>query len=270
MQALNADIAGNRNLAHKAHWEHKTDRKIQDGIVKGRVAEMRAQYAANLEQRRAKLAALLAHEDKQYEAEFNAKQETPEQVRQAMAERLNTLKASREAERQAEVQRRLDQKFKMESDALRQEDSRFYTVGTQIEREKQLIDKRRQIEQRMAEEQVYAQLYALDAQKKLEREQLEAQEKLKLAQDTKSVLDWQKTTREAVREQDKSLIQQERGMLKEQWAAEQAREKRQEHERYILNLERNKALIAHNEQEKMLREQAELAEKQRDLLLLNA
>lgn len=254
MQILQADIAGNHNLAHKAHWEIKTDRNIKAGIVKGRIQEMRAQYAQNLEQRRARLAALLAHEDRTFEAEFLAKQETPEQVRQAMAERLNSLKANREGERQAEVQRRLDQKFKMESDALRQEDSRFYTVGTQIEREKQLIDKRRQIEQRMAEEQVYAQLYSLDAQKKLEREQAEAQEKLKLAQDTKSVLDWQKTTREAVREQEKALITQERSMLKGQWTAEQAHEKKQEHERFILNLERNKALIAHNEQEKMLRE----------------
>jgi hypothetical protein len=38
-------------------------------------------YAANLEERRGKLAALLAHEDRQYEEEFNSKLETPEQVR---------------------------------------------------------------------------------------------------------------------------------------------------------------------------------------------
>jgi len=36
-----------------------------------------------------------------------------------------------------------------------------------------------------------------------------------------------------------------------------------------LNRERNKELIAHNAQEKILREQAELSEKQRDLILLN-
>jgi hypothetical protein len=61
------------------------------------------------------------------------------------------------------VQRKLDQRFKMQNDALRKEDSKFYVLGTQIEREKQLIDKRRQLEQRMMEEQVYAQLYSLDA-----------------------------------------------------------------------------------------------------------
>ena len=61
------------------------------------------------------------------------------------------------------VQRKLYQRFKMQNDALRKEDSKFYVLGTQIEREKQLIDKRRQLEQRMMEEQVYAQLYSLDA-----------------------------------------------------------------------------------------------------------
>ena len=58
----------------------------------------------------------------------------------------------------------------MENAILRNEDAKFYTYGTRIEREKQLIDKRRQLEQKMMEEQVYAQLYQLDAQKKLERE----------------------------------------------------------------------------------------------------
>jgi hypothetical protein len=42
---------------------------------------MRQAYAANLEERRSKLAAMLAEEDRQYEEEFNSKLETPEQVR---------------------------------------------------------------------------------------------------------------------------------------------------------------------------------------------
>ena len=102
----------------------------------------------------------------------------------------------------------------------------------------------------MAEEQVYAQLYALDAQQKLAREVAEAQEKQKLIHETLSVLDWQKQTREINKNAEKQLTAQEE-------------------ERYILNLERNKELIAHNAQEKILREQAELSEKQRDLILLN-
>jgi len=38
----------------------------------------------------------------------------------------------------------------------------FYTHGTAVEREKQLMDKRRKLEQQMQEEQVYAELWKLD------------------------------------------------------------------------------------------------------------
>jgi hypothetical protein len=81
LQQLNSDLAGDRNVAHKAHWEAKTDKMVTKGIVTGRMQQMRAAYAANLEERRSKLAALLAQEDRQYEEEFNSKLETPEQVR---------------------------------------------------------------------------------------------------------------------------------------------------------------------------------------------
>lgn len=117
---------------------------------------------------------------------------------------------------------------------------------------------------------MYAQLYSLDAQKKLEREIAEAKEKAKLNADTLAVLDWQKNNKEAAREADKHQVERERAMLKQQWQAEEDKEKRIEQDRNILNRERNLALIEHNQQEKLLREQAELSEKQRDLQLLNA
>ena len=62
--------------------------------------------------------------------------ETPEQVREKMFERLQTLKAKREQERAEEVARRQDMKFKAENDTLRKEDQKFYNYGTAIEREK--------------------------------------------------------------------------------------------------------------------------------------
>ena len=135
--------------------------------------------------------------------------ETPEQVREKMFERLQMLKAKREQERTDEVARRQDMKFKQENDTLRKEDQKFYNYGTAIEREKQLIDKRRNIEQQMLEEQVYAQLWQLDAQKKLEREVREAQEKQEKIRDTMSVLDWQKQTRQLHRDEEQQLVGRE-------------------------------------------------------------
>lgn len=84
---------------------------------------MRKRKASDLRSRKAKLAELLAREDKQYELEFMEGLETPEQVRQKMAIRLAELKEMREQERQALVAHALDRKFKMETDELRKEET---------------------------------------------------------------------------------------------------------------------------------------------------
>jgi len=58
-------------LTLTAQWEQKTDNMITKRIVANRINELRGRYAANLEQRKAKLAALLSAEERQYEKEFN-------------------------------------------------------------------------------------------------------------------------------------------------------------------------------------------------------
>lgn len=264
------DIRGNLNLAHKANWEGKTSKMIEKNIVRNRIEDMRRRQAVNLEQRKGKLAQLLAAEDRIYEQEFNDHLETPEQVREKMFDRLQLLKGKREQERHDEVARRQDMKFKAENDTLRKEDAKFYNHGTAIEREKQLIDKRRNIEQKMMEEQVYAQLWQLDAQKKLEREMAEAREKQDKIKDTMAVLDWQKNTRSVQRDQESQLIAREQAMLKQQWSIEEMKEKTEADQRFMLNRERNLELISHNATEKQLREQAGQLDRNRDKVLLDA
>lgn len=59
-----------------------------------------------------------------------------------------------------------------------------------MEREKQLLEKQKYVDQQIIEEQVYAQLWALDLKKKEERERKEQEEKKKLIGETMSILDW--------------------------------------------------------------------------------
>ena len=105
--------------------------------------------------------------------------ETPEQVRAKMADRLTALHSEREQERLQTVQHALERKFKMETDDLRKEETAFMIAGTQIEREKQLMDKKAKLEQGIVEEQVYAKLWMLDHDKKVQRERVEADVKAK-------------------------------------------------------------------------------------------
>ena len=67
----------------------------------------------------------------------------------------------------------------------------------------------------MDEEMVYAKLWELDAQKKVDREIQEAHTKKALVSDTMAVRDWQRDTREIQRQKETELAHKEKSMLKD-------------------------------------------------------
>lgn len=158
----------------------------------------------------------------------------------------------------------------METDDLRREETHFMMAGTQLEREKQLMDKRQKMEENIIEEQVYAKLWMLDGQKKLAREQREAEEKKIKVAETMDILSWQAQAKVQVGQttQQKQLVEQE--MLKKQWAIEIESDKEADRQKFILNRERNIELINHNAAERELRGIQVQTEKNRDQHLLNA
>lgn len=142
-----------------------------------------------------------------------------------MAQRLGELKQQRKEEKTAHVNQAVDRKFKMETDELRKEETKFMIAGCQLEREKQLMDKRAKLEQAIQEEQVYAKLWMLDHQKKHQREVEEAATKAQKVKETMGVLDWQNSQKQAVRQVDQERKLKEQEMLKQQWEIEVAAEK---------------------------------------------
>lgn len=83
-------------------------------------------------------------------------------------------------------------------------------AGCNIEREKQLMDKKQKLEHQIIEEQVYAKLWMMDHDKKILREQLEAQHKKKKINETVNILTWQTEERKSHQqiEQEKKLREQ--------------------------------------------------------------
>lgn len=143
-------------------------------------------------------------------------------------------------------------------------------AGTQIEREKQLMDKKAKLEQQIVEEQVYAKLWMLDQQKKVEREKKEAIEKRKKVSETVNILTWQTDSRQHEAQIDREKKLREQDMLKTQWAREIESDKEAERQKFILNRERNLELINHNAAERELRQIQLEKEKARDKELLAA
>ncbi len=130
------------------------------------------------------------------------------------------------------------------------------------------MDKKRQADHKIMEENVYAQLWKLDLQAKEERERREAEEKKKRVGDTMAVLDWQKDTRTQTKVQERQLTDLERQMLNQQWRKEDDAERELERQKNVLNRERNMELLRHNDAEKSLREDQLQAEKARDKEML--
>ena len=119
-----------------------------------------------------------------------------------MAVRLAELNEQRSQEKQEMVQTAMNRKFKMETDELRKEETNFMIAGCQIEREKQLMDKRQKMEENIIEEQVYAKLWMLDGEKKHAREVREAELKKQKVGETLGVLHWQTDARVNVSQQE--------------------------------------------------------------------
>jgi hypothetical protein len=68
-------------------------------------------------------------------------------------------------------------------------------MQSQIERENQLMDKKRMLDQNIYEEQVYAELWRQDMLKKEAREKKEREEKQQAVKETLNVLNWQNQQR---------------------------------------------------------------------------
>jgi len=125
---------------------------------------------------------LLNQEEAQYQKEFNDNLASQTQnVRDKMAERLMELKMKREEERRALVDHCNEKRFRDTTDDLRKEDAKFYLKQCAIEREQQLMEKRRKMEADIMEENLYAQLAMAEVRKK-EAEEKKGQEIKKKAE----------------------------------------------------------------------------------------
>jgi transcription initiation factor IIE alpha subunit len=101
-----------------------------------------------------------------YKRELIEKQETPEQVRRKMEEKLNALKEQREKERQETVKNCLDRKFYEAADELRKNDSEAFAISCYLTHENQMLEKLRKRELELKEEEMYVKLYQYDILKK--------------------------------------------------------------------------------------------------------
>lgn len=153
---------------HVAQWEDRGAQAQKNRFTKQRVAELKAQFEARNFERKLKLKHLYDQESRMYEEEIRRLRPTAEQVKQSMIERVKQLKSQREFRRQEDVAEKLDRRFMDSADELRKVGTDIKEMKIKHERDIQMLEKQKKLEQQYAEEMIYAELWRRDVSFKIE------------------------------------------------------------------------------------------------------
>ena len=266
---LHGYIQDDHKLRHKAEWESKTDSLVSKTSVDKRFQELRSVHTQQLEARRKKLAEILKKEEDQYKQEYLERQETPEDIRRRMAERLEALKSIRESERSEEVQKKNEKRWRDSADELRTQEGKLAAMHCRLHQELQMWEKMKLEEEYKEEERIYNELWLEDKRRKDQVELERLQQKEKLNQERLNYLNWQRGLRDNQRKTLSERDQVEKQMLNEEWEKEKQRELAIKRERDRILQERNMDIIQHNELTKQLKADEEKRERELDKLLID-
>ncbi|KAL4426282.1 hypothetical protein ABPG74_018699 [Tetrahymena malaccensis] len=247
-----------------ACWENRGKAVNESNYIKQRLAELRVRSQRALNERRQKLANLLGREHEQYKQEIHDLQETPEDIRQKMIQRVNHLKEEKEKERLRVVEEKREQQFVRNADELRKVDADFHELKTYHEQNIQIMEKQKILQEKYEEEMIYAELYKYDIKKKEKEELVKEYERKKKIDERNKVLHTQLSMNQTRRNQEKDLDSLEKMMLKEEWKKEEERHKKQQQELFQFNKDLNNEIKESNEELQRRKAYEKDIEKQQD------
>jgi len=174
---LNSYLRTDKVSRHIAGWEDKCEDQKKNRFIQARMTELRRQAETQLSVRQAKLKALYDREHEECQTELRNMRMTKDQIKENMIERVDDLKKKREATRMAEVEQKLERRFREGADELRKVEGKVRENMTRIDREKQIGEKHNLMEKKFEEEMFYAELWRRDKNNKDRAEAQVAEEK---------------------------------------------------------------------------------------------
>lgn len=219
--AMLASIKSNERDRLKTEWEQHTDRKLVKSLVQARLQDAMQGFIINIEERRNKLRELLASEENEYFSEMQLKEETIQEKKDRMKDKIRLLKEKKEKERQDFVTEKLDQQFRERCEELRVQLSSIHQKKVTEERKAQIAFNEELKRQKLLEEQMFAKLWEEDRLAKEKREAEEARRQKELVEKTRLGLDAQMTGIRAqmqaalrLKEEEARLVESERAQIK--------------------------------------------------------
>ena len=253
-----------------SHWEEKTKRIIEKKQFREKQNQFNQQHQKFLDMRRKKLSDLLQSEEKQYINEIIMNQETPEQVRHKMEQKLIALKTQRETERQELVKKLQEKRFMDSADELRKNEAEAFAVSCYLEQENQMLDKMRKREKEKKEEEAYVKLNQYDNLKKIEKEKLDLIAKKEKERQTYDFLKWQREQQEAALKKANELNEIEKARLKEQWRRDEESEENDKQQKLLMNKQVYRDIEEFNRKEEIERKKKSDYEKIKDKELVDS
>ena len=253
-----------------SHWEEKTKRIIEKKQFREKQNQFKQQHQKFLDMRRKKLSDLLQSEEKQYINEIIMNQETPEQVRHKMEQKLIALKTQRETERQELVKKLQEKRFMDSADELRKNEAEAFAVSCYLEQENQMLDKMKKREKEKKEEEAYVKLNQYDNLKKIEKEKLDLIAKKEKERQTYDFLKWQREQQEAALKKANELNEIEKARLKEQWRRDEESEENDKQQKLLMNKQVYRDIEEFNRKEEIERKKKSDYEKIKDKELVDS
>ena len=253
-----------------SHWEEKTKRIIEKKQFREKQNQFNQQHQKFLDMRRKKLSDLLQSEEKQHINEIIMNQETPEQVRHKMEQKLIALKTQRETERQELVKKLQEKRFMDSADELRKNEAEAFAVSCYLEQENQMLDKMKKREKEKKEEEAYVKLNQYDNLKKIEKEKLDLIAKKEKERQTYDFLKWQREQQEAALKRANELNEIEKARLKEQWRRDEESEENDKQQKLLMNKQVYRDIEEFNRKEEIERKKKSDYEKIKDKELVDS
>ncbi|XP_024436037.1 cilia- and flagella-associated protein 53 isoform X2 [Desmodus rotundus] len=205
----------------RVDWHQHNDCKFVKSLVKARLKDATQGFIISTEERRNKLRELLASEENKYFTEMQSKEETIEERKDKMKEKIRLIKEKKEKERQDFVAEKLDQQFRERCEELRSELSCIHQKKVCEERQAQVEFNKELKRQKLAEEQMFSKLWEEDRLAKEKRDGDEARRQKELVENTRLGLNAQVTAIQAQRlaaqqqkEEEARLVENDKAQVK--------------------------------------------------------
>ena len=220
--------------------------RIERNMVARKVNTMKRDIQDDLDQRRGRLARMLAEEDAQYTSELESLEETPDMRRDRLRSRARELIRRREQEKREFANQMLERQFREGCDAFREFDGQALLKECMVVRDRALEERSEQRRRDKEEDALWHTRLLELVRKADERESNDKNRSIELRSEMLRTLQDQVRELKERKEEDERLKQEEARLMQERFDLDLKEAKEKERERAELLVQKKEAIAKHN------------------------